>query len=115
MIQERNSRRGTTGSAAGNRDVKGRGQHLESLPNSHSVERSDDACGMNCAVTSRMRNGAHNRADNRRALQQVIAVGPHRDEPADIVVDPLFSIHDTDALESNLPGRAVTDRSMQIE
>ncbi len=53
----------------------------------HCVERGDDARGMNRPLTSGMRNRSHNGTDNRRALQRVGAVGPDRDEPADVVID----------------------------
>src|SRR6266550_6984760 len=63
----------------------------------------------------RMRNSANNRADDGRALKQVVAVGPDRHEPADVVIDPFFSIHDPDTLEPDLPGRAIADRTVKIQ
>src|SRR5947209_18470199 len=80
------------------------------LSHAHGVERRDDACrGDGSGLASRMRDGAHHRADNRRALELVIAVGPDRHQPANVVVNPLFSLHQATSLEAYLPGRAVAD------
>ena len=45
----------------------------------------------------------------------VVAVGPNRNEPTDVVVYPFFAVYDPAALEPYLCGRAIADRAMQIQ
>src|SRR5215470_14024003 len=60
-----------------------------------------------------MRNGTDHRADDRGTL--VDPIRPRRHDVAGVVVNPLFAVDDTLALETHAPRRAVTDRAVEIE
>src|SRR6185295_11246950 len=60
-----------------------------------------------------MRNSADHRADDRGAL--IDAVRPRRNDVSDVVVDPVSFFNLARPLETHAPGRAIADRSVEIE